>query len=128
MLALVLACLLTLAPASLIGWTILDNVRNHFGEAYARNFTQLKRERILAPISRDLALAKRLANSEITRRWLMDEGNPELKAQFFREAEGYRFDLSSHAYFLASNGSRGFYFNLISNERQPGSSGDPFDP
>ena len=64
MLALVLACLLALAPASLIGWQILDSVRNHFGEAYARNLTQLKRQRILAPISRDLALSKRLANSE----------------------------------------------------------------
>ena len=111
MLALVLACLLALAPASLIGWQILDSVRNHFGEAYARNLTQLKRQRILAPISRDLALSKRLANSEITRQWLMDEDNPKLRTQFFREAEGYRFDLSSRSYFLTSKGSKGFYFN-----------------
>jgi serine phosphatase RsbU (regulator of sigma subunit) len=111
MLALVLACLLTLAPASLIGWTILDNVRNHFGEAYVRNFTQLKRQQILAPISRDLALAKRLANSAVTREWLMDERNAERRTRFFREAEGYRFDLSSRSYFVVSASSRAYYLN-----------------
>lgn len=110
-LALVLACLLAVATAGLIGWRILDGVRNHFGEAYARNLTQLKRERILAPISRDLALAKRLANSEITRQWLANENDKALRELFFREAEGYRFDLSSHSYFLSSNRSKGFYFN-----------------
>ena len=50
MLALVLATLLALLPASLIGWQVLDGVRKHFGEAYAVNFTQLKRQSILAPL------------------------------------------------------------------------------
>jgi phosphoserine phosphatase RsbU/P len=111
MLALALACLLTLVPASLIGWKILDNVRNHFGEAYARNLTQLKRQQILAPVSRDLALAKRLANSVVTREWLMDEDNAERRTRFFREAEAYRFDLSSRSYFVVSAGRRAYYLN-----------------
>ena len=110
-LALVLACLFAVTTAGLIGWRILEGVRNHFGEAYARNLTQLKRERILAPISRDLALAKRLANSEITRQWLASENDAALRALFFKEAEAYRHDLSSRSYFLCSNRSRGFYFN-----------------
>ena len=110
-LALVLACLFAVTTAGLIGWRILEGVRNHFGEAYARNLTQLKRERILAPISRDLALAKRLANSEITRQWLASENVAALRALFFKEAEAYRYDLSSRSYFLCSNRSRGFYFN-----------------
>lgn len=111
MLALLLACLLALAPAGLIAWQVLETVRNHFGEAYARNFTQLKRQSILAPISRDLALSQRLANSEVTRQWLQDEQNPEKKALFFKEAEGYRQDFRSKSYFVASMGSLGFYFN-----------------
>ena len=32
MLALALACLLALLPAVLIGWQVLDGVRNYFGE------------------------------------------------------------------------------------------------
>lgn len=111
LLALVLAGLLALAPAGLIGWQVLEGVRNHFGEAYARNFTQLKLQSILAPVSRDLALSLRLADSEVTRQWLQDEQNPEKKALFFKEAEGYRQDFRSKSYFLASIGSLGFYFN-----------------
>ena len=119
-LALVLACLFAVTTAGLIGWRILEGVRNHFGEAYARNLTQLKRERILAPISRDLALAKRLANSEITRQWLASENDAALRALFFKEAEAYRYDLSSRSYFLCSNRSRGFYFhddNKVSSDQ-----------
>lgn len=111
MLALALACLLALVPAAVIGWQVLDGVRNYFGESYARNFTQLKRQSILAPIARDLALALRLADSVVTRQWLLDVDNPEKKALFFQEAEGYRKDFRDHAYFFASAKSRYFYFN-----------------
>ena len=62
MLALALACLLALLPAVLIGWQVLDGVRNYFGESYARNFTLLKRQSILAPVSRELALSLRLTS------------------------------------------------------------------
>lgn len=111
MLALLLACLLALLPAGLIGWQVLDSVRNHFGEAYARNFTQLKRERILAPIARELALSQRLAGSLLAREWLNDERNPEKQARFFAEAEGYRLALRDQAYFFASAQSGHFYAN-----------------
>ena len=75
MLALALACLLALLPAVGIGWQVLDSVRNYFGESYARNYTQLKRQSILAPVARELALSLRLADSVVTRQWLLDEGN-----------------------------------------------------
>ena len=111
MLALALACLLALLPAVGIGWQVLDSVRNYFGESYARNYTQLKRQSILAPVARELALSLRLADSVVTRQWLLDEGNAAKKALFFEEAEGYRKDFRDHAYFLASVGSQHFYFN-----------------
>jgi serine phosphatase RsbU (regulator of sigma subunit) len=84
-------------------------VRNHFGEAYAVNFTQLKRQSILAPLSRELALSRRLAGSVLTRQWLLDESDPAKKALFFEEAEGYRKDLRDHAYFVVSALSRSYY-------------------
>ena len=109
MLALVFATLLAMVPAGLIGWQVLDSVRNHFGEAYAVNFTQLKRQSILAPLSRELALSRRLAGSVLTRQWLLDESDPAKKALFFEEAEGYRKDLRDHAYFVVSALSRNYY-------------------
>ena len=121
LLALLLACALALVPAALIGWLALEGIRSHFGEAYARNATLLSRERIRAPISRELALSLRLADSEVTRRWLSDEQNSAKRELFFREAERYRRDFRDNAYFIGSVGSLGYYFN---SEQQPQSS-DP---
>lgn len=111
MLALVLACLAASLPAGLVGWQMLENVRSHFGEAYARNFTLLKRQSILAPIARDLALSQRLAESEVTRQWLRDEGDPGKRALFFKEAETYRRGFRSRSYFVSSAASLGFWVN-----------------
>ncbi|MDX5363843.1 MAG: biofilm regulation protein phosphatase SiaA [Pseudazoarcus pumilus] len=111
MIALLLACLLALLPAVLLGWQLLDGVRSHFGEAYARNFTQLNLQKIVSPVARDLALSTRLAGSELTRQWLLDEADPAHKALFFREAEGYRGDFSSRSFFLTSALSGNYYYN-----------------
>jgi serine phosphatase RsbU (regulator of sigma subunit) len=111
LLALVLACLLALVPASLVGWNIVDGVREHFGRAYANNFTQLNRQKILAPLSRELALSRRMAQSEVTLQWLRDPGNATAAELFFREAEGYRRDFVDHAYFIARQSDGNYYFN-----------------
>lgn len=111
LLALGLTCLLALIPTGLLGWQILENIREHFGVAFARNLTLLNREKILAPLSRELALSQRLADSELTRQWLLDEKNAEKRATFFKEAEGYRRDFRDHAYFVASRNSLSFYYN-----------------
>ena len=96
LLALLLACLLALVPAGLIGWSVLNGIHEHFGEAYARNATLLNRERISAPISRELALSLRFANSEVTRQWLRNPNDPAKADLFFREAELYRAALTIH--------------------------------
>ncbi|MBZ8138770.1 histidine kinase [Rubrivivax gelatinosus] len=117
--ALIAACLLVLLPAGLLGWQLVEGVRDHFGEAYARNYTQLKREQVLGLLNRELALARRLASSQLTRQWLLDEGDPAKKAMALREAEAFRLDLRDHAYFIASAFSGHFYFN---DESKPFSS------
>ncbi|MES2184208.1 MAG: biofilm regulation protein phosphatase SiaA [Pseudomonadota bacterium] len=111
LLALVLACLLALGPAVFIGWRVVDTIRNHFGQAFARNTTLLSSAKIVAPVTRELAMSLRLADSEVTRQWLLDEDNPAKKALFFREAEGYRRDFRDHAYFIGNAASRRYYFN-----------------
>lgn len=111
LLALVLACLLALVPAGLIGWQVMDGIRSHFGAAYARNTTLLNRERVFGQVSRELALSLRLARSEITRQWLLDEGDPAKRAMFFREAESYRQDFRDHSYNVAFLSSGHYYYN-----------------
>lgn len=111
MVALLLACLLALIPTVLIGWKVIDGIRNSFGQAYARNTTLLNREKVFSPVSRELALVKRLADSQVTQEWLLDEQNTAKRVLFFREAEGYRRDFHDHSYFVVSGASLQDYFN-----------------
>lgn len=111
LLALMLSFLLAIGLATLVGREALHGVQNRFGEDYARNIVQLNRERLFAPVSRELALAQRLADSQITRAWLKSENDAETRALFFREAAGYQRAFSDHAYFAGSAQSGGYYSN-----------------
>ncbi|EWC40249.1 SpoIIE family protein phosphatase [Pseudomonas stutzeri] len=111
LLALLLSCLLAFVFAGFIGREALLGVQSRFGEAYAQNIVQLNRERLFAPVSRELALAQRLAASQATLAWLSDEQNPAKRASFFKEAAGYQQALGDHAYFAASALSNSYYSN-----------------
>lgn len=110
MFALALACALALAPAWWLSTRLVDAARSQFGLAYARNFTQLERERILAPLSRELALAQRLAGSPLLRRMLIDPGAAQRDA-FFEEADGFLQSLGGGAYFIASAVDGSYWYN-----------------
>ncbi len=129
-LALLLACAVALIPAAWLGWRAMDEIREHFGEAYARNFTLLQRERILAPLTRELALARRFADAELTRRWLQAEDDAERRGQFFAEAAGYQRDFRDHSWFVIPADSRHYYFNDASQpvSERPRYRLDPADP
>jgi len=111
LLALGLVCLVALAAAALIGQRLIDAIRDHFGQAYTRNLTLLNRERILAPISRELALSLRLADSDAVRAWLHDEDDADKRARMLREAESFRATFRDQAYFVISRASGHYYFN-----------------
>ncbi len=108
--ALLLACLLAFIPAGGIGWQVLSGVQEYFGKAYARNFTQLNRQNILVPLSRDLALARRFADSVLMYQWLKNETDEQHRSLLFREGKGFIEDFSSHSFFVSSAGSGAYYY------------------
>lgn len=110
-LALLGTCVLVLLLASAIAWQVIDAVRTHLGTAYTQNFTLLNRERILAPVTRELALSLRLANSQTINHWLLDDGNPDRKALALREAESFRMDFTDKSWFIISSLTNHYYFN-----------------
>ncbi|WP_107851461.1 biofilm regulation protein phosphatase SiaA [Oceanimonas marisflavi] len=105
--ALLLACVLAFIPAIGIGWQLLSGVQEHFGRAYAENFTRLNRQQILVPLVRELALSRRFADSVLTRRWLAGKDDAGL---FMDEAEGFAAEFSSHSWFLVNAASRDYYY------------------
>lgn len=97
--------------AGLAGWRALTAIEVNLGSAYVRNLTQYNKQRILAPVSREVALAQRLADSEVTRRWMLDEGNSEKKKFFFTEAERYRTAFENQSYSAIVAATRNYYYN-----------------
>ncbi|WP_136065467.1 biofilm regulation protein phosphatase SiaA [Modicisalibacter radicis] len=110
-LTLLLACLLSLLSALVIGWQAIDDIRRHFATGYAESYTLLHMQRILAPVSRELALAQRFGNALTTRDWLADETDPDKRRRFFREAEGFRQSFADHTFFIVVDASGDYYFN-----------------
>ncbi|TFW09552.1 histidine kinase, partial [Oxalobacteraceae bacterium OM1] len=110
-LALLATCLLVLLLTAAAGWQAVASIRNHLGTAYARNLTLLNRERIVAPVSRELALSLRLAKSAALQQWLRDESDPARQALGFQEAESFRRDFTDHSYFIVSAQTNRYYFN-----------------
>ncbi|MDK2126070.1 biofilm regulation protein phosphatase SiaA [Parachitinimonas caeni] len=109
--ALLLICAVAVLLATAFSWQAIDAIRTHFGQAYARNFTLYSKQKIVAPVQRELALSQRLANSSLTRQWLLAENDATRRAQFFREVEGYRAEFADHSYFVVSALSNHYYLN-----------------
>jgi serine phosphatase RsbU (regulator of sigma subunit) len=102
---------IVLALATLAGWRAFRAVEENLGAAFARNLTRYNKQRLLTPIARELALSQRLADSQLTKRFLQDETNPEKRRLFFAEAKGYQKTFEDHSYFLISASSGHYYFN-----------------
>lgn len=107
----ILASLVAIVPTTLIGMSVVASVQEFFGNAYARNLTELSRQQIQSPLERDLALSQRLAASQLLSDWLLDEQNTEKRERFFREADGFAETMRGSAYFAISANSLNYYFN-----------------
>ncbi|MFO7800664.1 MAG: HAMP domain-containing protein [Desulfovermiculus sp.] len=111
MLALGAACLLALVPTLWIGLEMLERIQAQLGQAYAQNFTLLSAQRIEAPVTRELTLAQRFADSILLRQWLMDEDSQGKRSRFFQEADGYQESFQGGSYFVANRETLAYYFN-----------------
>lgn len=113
------ASVVTLLVVAVVAWQALSVIENHYAAAFTRNYALVLKQRMVAPINRELALALRLARSQLTLDWILDENNVQKKNLFFREAEGYRQDFFDRSFFIASAVSQNYYYN---DEKSPATS------
>ena len=73
------------------GYIILrDNISYSLGSLFLKKQIQFNRERVLQPLTRDIALINKLATSPELLKWAENENNPILKKQGIAELESYR--------------------------------------
>ncbi|MFP4572656.1 MAG: SpoIIE family protein phosphatase [Desulfobacterales bacterium] len=68
-------------------------------------------QKIQAPVSRELALSKRFADSVLLRQWLEAPESESRRSRFFREADGYQEAFQGGNYFPVNHETRAYYFN-----------------
>jgi len=107
----------SMALAGGLGLRIVTDIRADLGTALARDNALKSQQKAEAEIGRDLALARRLADSAATLDWLADESQPEKRRRFVREAEGYRQAFTGRGYFAAV--ARTLHFHYADNQHAP---------
>ena len=108
--------LLTGAVAlALFAWGIHGVIRQ-LGEEFATQYALRQKDRLLAPIQRELALSRHLADSPLLKRWARDEEDPALKAAALAELDNYRRHFADHSYFFVVGQSRHYYHNNAADE------------
>ncbi len=108
--------ILVLVGGSYVGLTlIVDNVIDKLSERFVKQQAYYDRNRTLQPLLQELALARKLARSQLIVAWANDEDNPALKAKGIQELEGFRSVFRDGSYFFAIDKSGNYYFNEADN-------------
>ena len=110
--------LVTGAAALGVFMLVMGNITRQLGEDFATQYALRQRDRLLAPIQRELALALKLTDSPLLKRWAQDEDNPDLRAAALAELDSYRRHFADHSYFMALDASKNYYFNDAANTYQ----------
>ena len=79
------------------------------GSRFAETNILLAKSRILGKIDREAALARKLADSPVVKRWMLDESDPRARELATAELESYRAAFTDGNYFVAIASSRRYY-------------------
>ena len=82
-----------------------------FAQRIAVKQALLERNKIVAVVDRELALANTLAKDSVILRWALDESNPEAEKQGLEQLENYRRHFRDQSYFMAFAASRHYYIH-----------------
>ncbi len=116
LLLLIAVYMLTGAVAlGLFAWGI-HGITQRLAEDFATQYVLRQKDRILAPIQRELALSRKLADSPLLARWARAENDPDFKAAALAELDSYRRHFADRSYFFIIDSSRNYYYNNAADE------------
>ncbi|MCO4785399.1 MAG: biofilm regulation protein phosphatase SiaA [Marinomonas atlantica] len=100
------ACVLALS----LGWYVVAEGRQYSAKAYAENFTELNYQKILTPMARELALARRFAELSTLQQWFKEPENAARKAQALQDVAHFQSAFEDGAVFFVSDKSLAYYY------------------
>jgi signal transduction histidine kinase len=88
-----------------------EKLVERIGARFAEKQVLYDKARTLQPLIREVALARKMADSAIIKQWAQNEGDPKLLREAMAEVEMYRQHFQDGSYFLALANSGNYYFN-----------------
>lgn len=104
----------------LITWILsrqmMDQLNQQWGEQFSQKQVMFDKYRTLAPLLREIALARQMAAEPAIIEMAQHEQDAEKRRQGIAAMEKYRFNFRDHSYFAAFAKSRNYYFNDAANQ------------
>ncbi|KIX13046.1 SpoIIE family protein phosphatase [Dethiosulfatarculus sandiegensis] len=116
----VLVIFLAMGGLITFGFMVLGQpIVDELGTSYAVNRVLREKSRVEALVEKEIALALKLADSPIIKKWCTDESDKRIKSLALSELESFKKHFKNHNYFLAMSHSGHYYFNDRANKYDP---------
>jgi sigma-B regulation protein RsbU (phosphoserine phosphatase) len=118
---LVIICIYIVIGTAALGSLVFAtrDIAENLGASVATKQALWHRDRLAAAITREMILARKLADSALIKKWFLDESDVEAKAMAMQELESFRRFFKEHAYFAAPAASGHYYFYDDSKSHPP---------
>lgn len=93
-----------------LGWYVVAEGRQYSAKAYAENFTALNYQKILTPMTREVALARRFADLSSLQQWFKTPTSNQFKEQALLDVSKFQTAFEDGAVFFASDKSLAYYY------------------
>ncbi|MDP2759107.1 MAG: sensor domain-containing diguanylate cyclase [Sideroxyarcus sp.] len=90
---------------------LMSELDRQWGEQFAERQVMFDKYRTLAPLIREIALARQMAAEPAIVDMALHEHDPELRRRGIAAMEKYRFNFRDHSYFAAFARSGNYYYN-----------------
>ncbi len=94
-----------------IFFTSLDSIARRLGKDFAMQYVLKEKAAISAPINREIALARKLADTPLLKKWAIHESDTTLSHDALAELENFRSHFRDGSYFFVVNESGHYYYN-----------------
>ncbi|PKO49961.1 MAG: GGDEF domain-containing protein, partial [Betaproteobacteria bacterium HGW-Betaproteobacteria-21] len=95
---------------------IAEGIIEQWGVRLAETQVRYDSARLLQPLSREIALSKQMANSQVIRRWAVNPNDAALEREAIAEMESFRSNFQDGSYFVALKESGAYYHNNDKDE------------
>ena len=102
----IIACFL----AIIMGWFIVNEGRLYSAKTFSESYTELNYQKVLTPMTRELALAQRFADMSSLKAWLEQPNNAAAKATAMADIMSFQTAFEDGAVFVASDQDLNYYY------------------